>query len=211
MSKLAETKQQHESFGLLQISRGSSSEGIPLFGSSIRHRNLITLTISSGIIHRDLSNDWYSTDKHLVEVVMSPTQFAEAITTLNHGVGVPVTLSRVMGKEMAECPYTSKREQFNQEFEEHMVEAAKVVDDSIRKAGALLDGASKGKIKELISELESLKRNLSKNMPFVREQFTEQIDKTVMEAKGEVEAFVTHLQMKLGGEAIRKQLPEIQS
>ena len=47
----------------------------------------------------------------------------------------------------------------------------------------------KGDREEIIKMLEHLKIQISSNTEFIYRQFNEQMDKTVMEAKGEVEAF----------------------
>jgi len=45
-------------------------------------------------------------------------------------------------------------------------------------------------------------QNIKSNIPFVNEQFTEQMDKTITEAKGEIEAFIEHKIRSAGLEAI---------
>ncbi len=63
--------------------------------------------------------------------------------------------------------------------------------------------------KRLIKALELLKQGFKNNIPFVNEQFSKQMEHTIKEAKGEVEAFVTHLVHNYGIEAIRKQAPQL--
>ena len=43
--------------------------------------------------------------------------------------------------------------------------------------------------KEMISKLQQIKYNIGSNLDFCVKQFDEQMDKTTMEAKGEIEAF----------------------
>ena len=42
---------------------------------------------------------------------------------------------------------------------------------------------------EIISKLSKLSMDIGCNMDFIADQFNEQMDKTVMEAKGEIESF----------------------
>lgn len=202
------TEHKHESYGMLRIARVHTS-GINLFGSSIQHRDIVELEISTGTVERSLSNDWYHDRQQIISVYMSPTQFAEAITTLNVGSGVPVTLHRISGKTMAECPHIGKVEQFNKEFQDDMKDAARFMNSALEKAKELLDGANKTKIREVIKELESVKAQLENTVPFISEQFTEQMDKTMMEAKGSIEAFITGAVVRMGTEAIREHLPSM--
>ena len=51
---------------------------------------------------------------------MSYSQFAEVITSMNQGTGVPVTIRHIQGKEqIGECPFTDKKQQIEDvvEFE----------------------------------------------------------------------------------------------
>ena len=43
--------------------------------------------------------------------------------------------------------------------------------------------------KEMISKLQQVKYNIGSNLDFCVEQFDEQMEKTTLEAKGEIEAF----------------------
>ena len=121
-----ETVYEHDSFGLLSFSRLSSNIGTPLFGSSIKHSNTIRMEVKRGSVSRHLASDWYHDDQGppIVQVEMSYTQFAEAVSAMNCGVGVPVTLMRVNGEKMPPCEIISKISEFSDEFEKDMVEIA---------------------------------------------------------------------------------------
>jgi hypothetical protein len=83
-----------------------------------------------------------------------------------------------------------------------------------RDFDAVIDMAEKCHVqKKLIKELEFLKQQFKGNIPFIAESFSEQLTKTVTEAKGEVDAFVDaklkHAGLeKLIGEAPYLALPE---
>ena len=63
----------------------------------------------NGFMEREDSQDRYfvktSRKNCIVEVDMSYTQFAEAITSLNMGDGVPVTITNIGGQPVPGCPY----------------------------------------------------------------------------------------------------------
>lgn len=63
--------------------------------------------------------------------------------------------------------------------------------DLINKVTELFQKKSLNKAdrEEILKELYSLNINLGCNLDFVAKQFNEQMDKTVMEAKGEIESF----------------------
>ena len=132
-----EIREEHESYGMLQIHRQTCSPAINLYGSSITHSNLISLSITTGTKTRNLLNDWYSNGKTIIEVIMSDTQFAEAITSLNMGNGVPVTLHRIQGKSIAPCPEESKRQLFEKEFEQDCRDVSNQLKEALKESESL--------------------------------------------------------------------------
>lgn len=183
----------HPSFGMLQFNRAYGSSGRALFGSSIKHSNVITLRITQGSVNRGLSENWFFGGKSYVEAEMSYSQFAEAISSFGMGSGVPITLKYVNGERIEDCPFFSTIERFQEEFKERQDSAAEVLKDGIKTAKKLLsEKKSFGKkdIEELLGILEHANREQGGNATFIYDQFNRQMEKTVTEAKGEVEAFV---------------------
>ncbi|MCR8641467.1 hypothetical protein NV379_02245 [Paenibacillus sp. N1-5-1-14] len=198
-------KEEHESFGMLGFSRTSGGYS-NLFGSSIKHQHTITMRLRHAIKERDLNKDWYYGKSEIVEVEMSQNQFAELITSMNMGDGVPVTIRRLNGKRMDNCPEENKREIFEKEFEERMVNLSERLEKITEDAERILEDktAPKKSDKELIlKQLSQLRQEVSSNIPFVAASFNEQMDKTVTEAKGEVEAFVMNKVHSLGIEGLK--------
>lgn len=197
----------HPTFGIMQFNRGQGTAR-PLFGSSILHSETITLTISRAELARSLGSDHIFDRDTIVEVTMSPTQFADAITGLNCGNGVPVTI-RLVNEQKHENlyhvnpPFSNKVQQFNQEFENKIVDLGREFDKVISLAE---ETHAQVRLKKA---LELLKMWFNSNTPFIAEQFSEQMDKTVTEAKGQVEAFTNRVIQSYGIEAIRKQAPQL--
>lgn len=182
----------HPSFGMLQITRVTGCGGRPLYGSSLRHHNLIALRILRSKVGRSLNRDWYYGHDELIEVYLSSTQFAEAITNMNTS-GTPCTITTVAGERMADCPMpedarTQFREEFAARMRKTMDRVTKVADglDAVLAKKAI-NNADRDFIR---SALAAVRMELGSNAPFVHEQFDEAMDKTVHEAKGEVEAFI---------------------
>lgn len=199
----------HESYGLIGISRYTGGDDV-LFGSSIKHRNGISLHISTAEHTRDLSHDWYYARKKLIEVNMSPSQFAELITTPNVGMGVPCTIRQFNGQGMENPPFEHRAETFRQEFQERVDKVADGGTLYMKEALDLLESKptiTKGDRETIKNALRMLMQEVRSNLPFVQKQFQEQMDKTVAEAKAEVEAFVEHKVRSLGLEAIKEQTP----
>lgn len=181
----------HPAYGTLAFNRrtGGATE---LFGSSIKHQDTISMKLYHAHATRKYNTDWYSTDGVIAEVEMSYSQFAEAITSMNCGVGTPVTIrwTEKDGK-IPGCEWNNKREQFVREFSEKRKVATEdlhklisVVSDIFQKK--TLNKADKDLVLKSLNRLDS---QLGSNLDFVADMFNEQMDKTVLEAKGEIEAF----------------------
>lgn len=183
----------HESYGVISFTRSQSNMNKPLFGSSIKHHNTITMSISGAKLERSLNNDYVYPKGKIVEVEMSETQFAQAITMFNRGDGTPVTIKSVGGRNMEDCPFVSKVDQFSSEFQHNMKELEHDLKMSMQKATEILTSGkapNKGERELILSTINSLMKQISSNLPFVAQQFNEQMDKTVTEAKKEIERFM---------------------
>ncbi len=186
---------QHESFGIAGFSRSTSSGGITLFGSSIKHGNTITFTVRHGEVIRNLEQDWYHSAARLpiVEIEMSQAQFAEMITSMNMGDGIPVTLRYVNGKRMEDCPHESKVQQHSNEFKQRMKEFSERVNaygkDLYSKIEKRLPKKEQDEVKSIVAMIV---QEVESNIPFYEKQFVRQMEKTQTEAKAEIEAFVNN-------------------
>lgn len=200
--------EKHESYGLIGFSRVSSTGGRNFFGSSVKSSHYIELTIRRGHRTRNLNQYWYGPDEEIVELRLSPNQFAELLTTMNMGSGVPCTIQYVGRTKMEECPSIDQREKFEREFA-HDVKSAVV---SAKQLAADVEElfkrptVNKGDRLAVLEKLRMLMQEIESNMPFVQTQFNEAMDKTVAEAKGEVEAFVNHKIHSLGIAALNSEV-----
>ena len=190
-------------FGTIGFSRGQGTARA-LFGSSIKHNHTIQLEVKTAHMVRGINMDRIFGDKIICRVEMSPTQFADAITGLN-SAEVPVTIryTRDEGAVNEEAPFQNKVAQFNKEFKEDIAHLSVELEEVLKLAHE-----TKAQ-KRLIHALEQAKMHFKENVPFVNTQFAEQMEKTVTEAKGEVEAFVTSMVKQYGIEAIRAQAPQL--
>lgn len=185
-------KTSHPSYGTLAFSRRNGGS-VSLFGSSIEHRDTIAMTLYHANITRGLHYDSIYGNKKIVEVEMSYSQFAEAITSMNMASGIPVTI-RWTEKDgrIPECDFVSKREQFADEFKEKRQSVTMDAQQIIKDVAELFEQKktlTKADKQEILKKLNNLNMEIGSNMDFIVDQFNEQMDKTVMEAKGEIESF----------------------
>lgn len=186
------TRISHPAYGMLSFSRRTGSAKQALFGSSIEHRDTIAMTLKHGDVTRGLNNDWYFGTETIAEVEMSYSQFAEAITSMNMGSGVPVTIKFTeKDGNIPQCDFVNKRQQFSDEFSEKRKKATEQSRIIISEVMELFQKKSLTKAERelIINKLQKLNQDIGCNMDFIYEQFNEQMDKTITEAKGEIESF----------------------
>jgi hypothetical protein len=191
---------------MISISRGSSSGKMNLFGSSIKQRSFIQVNISRAILHRDLNRDSYFPEQTLINLYMSPSQFADAITSFNTS-GVPCTIEWFGGEHIEEPPYENKRIQFDEEFEKKLRDTVSDDNEFIVKIQQILGKPNIGKHdkEEILKQLSMLRMQITSNIPFIKESFSEQMDLTVIEAKNEVSHLIEEKLKKLGLEKYKDQ------
>ena len=215
-----EGREKHESYGVLGFSRVSSHPAIPLFGSSIKHGSYITLRIKEADITRDFQRDWIYGGKDLIEVHMSATQFADALTSMNVGDGVPVTISYVKGdvwdKDKRQFrnspPETEFKKRAQNELKEEMSQLADRLESLSKSAKEILEGKGPikaGDKKTIINSIDGLIQEVKSNIPFAHQCFAESVERTVTEAKGEIDATYQTIRERLGDKALLEHKLEV--
>lgn len=210
------TIEQHPSYAVVSISRTSGTSRV-LFDSSIKHGETITLSISRAERHRELNRHWVFGKKELIEVEMSPEQFAQMVTHLNQGSGTSCTLRRLDMKRIPDPPYINPNTQFREEFKKDVAEVGGKLDEVINALQqCVVDRkTSMTVMREILGMMKGVRQEIVSNMPFVASQFDRHMEHTVTEAKAAVESFMTSMIMQKGLEAIDAshvaQLPEPES
>jgi hypothetical protein len=199
-----QTTERHPSYGLLSIHRVHGGK-TNLFGSTVDHSGYLRIRISRAELKRDLHHTWYhDLLPAIVEVDMSPAQYAEAITSPNMGVGTPCTIRYLDGERVPNPERVNPRELFQQEFKKKMAGLASRLESDMARARELLEKKSltKADRAEIIGALGRVHTEVASNVPFVHSSFDEAMEDTVKEAKAEVESYVTSTILSLGRQAV---------
>jgi len=197
MSKLDEEKEEHESFGLVSFTRTTGNPG-RLFGSPLRnHESYVTLRVSKAVRLNSHGQDRYygSHRGDVVEVSMSAAQFAELLTTMNVGLGVPCTINYVGGKRLEKPPEDMELEveKVRRTYGRDLQELVKKVREGRPEMEKILEKksltvADKKALQEFMGLIE---RHATDNAPFMLSQFEEATETVVKHAKAEIDSFVT--------------------
>lgn len=206
------THETHPSYGMIRVGRKHGGGG-KLFGSPILCDATITLEISRGRVVRDLARDWYHADDELIEVDMSPAQFAELITNLNVGSGFPCTLRRVAGETQPDCPQKHERERIEKEFKDTMRDLAAKHREKVAAVRAMVDDKNKKALTNadrdaIRAALDLCTRFVTDHGPFIQSQFNESMDNTVNAAKAEFTAAAMTIAHAMGVEQLAARLAD---
>lgn len=203
---------EHPSFGMLSFSRTSGGK-TNLFGSSIQHRDTIRMRIRQGSLTRGLNEDWYNGTDEIIEVEMSYSQFAECITSMNVGTGTPCTIRWVKGiGPIPEAEFVNRNDQILTEFKENVntinADAAKIYEE-IKTLFETKKSIGKTDREQILQKLGTIVHGLPASSEFIMKQFQRQMEHTVTEAKGEIEAFAQNKINSIAQQALVEHKEEI--
>ncbi len=179
----------HPAYGMLGICRCQGDPGT-LFGSEIKTpMSFIRITLSAAEDHWSLSRSWFHGRKTLVELDMTHSQFAEAITTLNVGSGIPCTIRYLPGEELPRiADDTTVHDQIKADVKDTANEAV----DRIKALHAAIAEAKlpKGVQNKLLELARSAAASLDNSLPFVLDQYAEALESMKAKAATEVDAML---------------------
>lgn len=197
----------HESFGQIQFNR-SNANGTHFYGSELPQDHYISMEVHHSEIHRELTQDRYYNRGQVLRIRLSSGQFAEMLTSMNCGSGVPCTIERIEGRKIAELPMQESRKEFvHRKFEDRMKMFGNSIRERQNKAKELVKKKtlSKDDMHQLQMHLEWLTGEVERNIPFFAKCFQETMDEVVFEAKTEVENAIQHKINVLGLNALHEQ------
>lgn len=173
-----------------------------LHGVDYPSGHFIVLRVYQGKVLRETTSDFYMSDHRapIVEVAMSEVQFAQLISSFNIGDGVPCTFKArpVEGAEIIQIDMPSAAESTEEKFTADVRETAKDAVDATKQALVLLNEilagktVSKAQVREIQAAVETVDRELDRNLPFILKRADEAIGKRTLKSKAEVEAYAQH-------------------
>lgn len=196
----------HSSYGQIRFSRVNGTNRF--YGSELQQDNYISMEIHTSSVERELSNEWFYNEKMVTRLRMSSNQFAELITSMNNGSGVPCTLEVYDGKNAEDLPEIENRKEFvHRKFEERMMGFAKDLKSDQAEAKKLIakKTLSKQDQQDLQRIIDRVIMETSSNIPFFGKCFQENMDEVVQEAKSEIENAIQHKVTTLGLAALHEQ------
>jgi len=198
-SKVLGTGESHPAYGIASFSRVSwSGSGTRLYGSSLpRHGTTIRLRIHRSERSTDLHHDHFFERDRIIEVEFSPVQFAELLTSMNFGNGVPCTIRwDEVNAHTPDIPDDEETliERVNEDWSKELAGLREAADALAKRADESLTKSPvpAQERKDLLHDIKMLAQKVRSNFPFLMESFGRAASQVVAAAKAEVDATVTH-------------------
>lgn len=195
----------HPSWGMVGFYRNHGSER-QLFGSDVSNHGTVCLRVKHAKKERALGRDWTMGTDIICEVEMSSLQFAELLTNMNVGDGVPCTVrytqkdGLVMYKEeksklaVIYDERTAVVDRASSNLKAARDEIAELV--NTKKLSKSVGNELLHKISTALSDLEG------DNFEFYKKQAHKEVDRLVVEAKSQISDYVNHKVYSVGLEAL---------
>lgn len=185
----------HKSWGLIGFSR-VHGVGKKLFGSDVATDDAIIMTLKQAEKTRDLNRTWVHSKDEIAEVIMTPNQFAELITLMNVGEGVPCTIRFTQKDGFIDFkPEDDKIDLILEEREKHIDNAFNGLNESIAQVYHLMDNKKISKTvgTEIVEKLTGILNEINgKGRAFINHQAKQEIEKMVVEAKQNIQSYVDY-------------------
>jgi hypothetical protein len=192
----------HPSWGTATVSRCAGTHN--LFGSDLEHMHFLSLRIHTATkCVNETGREHISTagSKQIVEVFFSEAQYAQLISSVGGGGGVPCTIRHIQGEMLPECPPPATMEQF-------LDAVAGISDDLQTKARQLEEDLSKrfedskpltkAEKKALLEQITMLSRGFSERLPYVQKAAQERLEEQVEGARVDIQGYLISEAAKLG-------------
>lgn len=179
-----------KTFAKVSISKVTGSKH-NLFGSHRQHEQVIELTVSGASMTREYGMTRTYREKDIIVLHMSMTQYAEMLTNMNDYSGADATIVYTQEDGYLASPVQPSLDDM-QKFEmgQKLQGVLEIIEGLKSEVESLQSGKSLSatKRKELMSNIEGAEREVKANLPFLMTQFSQEIDKTVNDAKFEAQS-----------------------
>lgn len=182
--------------GMISWGNQTCNRTLPMFGSEIGTDRPVVLRISRASMTRELSQNYYNCEsKPLIEIEMTPMQWAEFLTAGNT-TGVPCTIHKFNGETMSPVdrtnivsPFIKESEECFNDFKKGATELESYI-NSVLQSGKSMN---KTQMKELLDKISSYKNRTVSSVQFVHDQFNEAMETSVTRAKSEIAAYANRV------------------
>ena len=197
-----------KSWGMVGLKRATTTVSGKFFGSDVKTNNIIVLTIKQAEKARSLNRDFVSGRETIAEIILTPNQFAEMITLMNYGDGVPCTIRFTQKDGFVEFkPEENKLDLILEERKKHIDSTFNGLVDTMTTIQQLIENKkiSKSVGSDLVIKLSNVIQEIEgKGRDFINNQARLEIEKMVTEAKQNIENYIDYKIYETGLTAIKE-------
>lgn len=198
MAEVKEVKEIHKDYmGKISWNRVNCGGSVPMFGSDIKTNTPVCISIYEASESTDPEERCMAhsiTTKHpaLMQIEMTPVQWAEFLTAGQVDDGVPCTITRRDGKRTSPVIPRSIEKDYNQLVANKFTAFQSGLDGIMQKlTDTINSGKTLGKndMRALLSEISTIRVTTVANLEYAAHCFQEDMAKAVVKAKAEVNAY----------------------
>lgn len=192
---MADKHERKDYMGTISWSRLMCGAPQPMFGSEIKTDSPICIRICKAYISDYSSTTDYrvsSETPSMLEVELTPIQWAEFLTSGNIGDGVPCTITRMDGKRTSPVESRNIAKEYDElikekfdNFQGRIKDTEKMVKDILESGKSM----NKTQMKELLHQLEFTRNNTVDSINYAKDRFREDMANVVTKSKAEVNAY----------------------
>lgn len=183
----------HPSYGVVTLTKSTVSPPQALYGSSIKHGNMIRMDIDHSELHIGNTHEWYHKNGTICSIEMSMTQFAEMISSVGNADGVPCTVIFTEEEGNIRYPnFVDKTKRFREDFNDETESIKNILNAAYKQIKDVFDSKkqpTKAEKEKVLNALKTAYMKTRENLPYASECFAKHTDSIIKEAKGEIEAF----------------------
>lgn len=193
--KHGETEHSHPAYGMLGVTRVTGRNF--LYGADYEVSDYLIVRIATSTARRDLSRFWHSPKEQIVEVAISPAQWAAFVSSMNVGDGVCCTITR-RGYSMVPgiLPTEDEAELHGKEMSANLKNGVAALNE-LEASLDELKIPQKAKA-DLAFKIERARRSIGGTHDFIRNSFGEFVEKKTERMKANLHAYAESMLMGLG-------------
>jgi len=188
----------HPAFGLIGVTRRSSTPGAVLFDSDMRHQHSVVVSLSTATRKRDLNHDWIHPEETVVEVQVSEAQWASFVSSMGMGNGVPCTVIHRDGKNVPDLEYDPRLAHSMAEVKEAAARTFGEIDAAMAAYDALDSKATAKEKREAVDRIRDATRHAQANIRYASETLTKHAENVVQRSRADIEAMSMQAAQALG-------------
>ena len=211
--RMGDTTYEHPAWGIIQVSRVSGL--VDLFGSGLQHHHFIRLSIGPArkvVTDHGEERTSGSLRGELIEVLLSEAQWAQLLSSMNMGGGVPCTLNYVNGQQVPASPPSKMVDQFHDAAKSQAKEIGKELlelQETIKTRFADKKPLTVKEKEQLLGQLNMTVMALVDRLPFVQSMMQEKLEEQVAAAKTEIDSFLQFKAQLLGFKEITEKIASL--